>query len=435
VKTGRLVREMRGTAFVSSVAFSPDGKTLAAAERHDKAGHNVIVLWDVATGKRLRRLADDTGLAWKIAFSPDGKTLIAGSGGTISLLDVATGKDCGPAAGNPSSVGSVVVSPDGRTLAYKADATIRLWDLAEHREASRLPGDPWALTFSPDGKTLAGGMDHNKIYLWAPASRRLVRKLESDPRKAGYDWVAHYQVAFSPDGKVLASGGRAFQSGSASTDAVVQLWDPVTGKAVRRLTLRERHDEICEVQTVAFSPSGTTLAASAFVNLDVNSNGCKIRLWEATTGKPLAGLNAALNDWSDREPPQPFWSMMKRPIIEPHLVYSPDGKLLALNRLHKTLAVWDAITGKERLRLEGHQDSTLCVAFAPDSRTLASAGWDNTIRLWDLASGKELRKLTGHRGPANGLAFSLDGKTLISAGFDTTLLFWDVVAVTHRATP
>ena len=82
-------------------------------------------------------------------------------------------------------------------------------------------------------------------------------------------------------------------------------------------------------------------------------------------------------------------------------IVAPDGKMLTRNRLQKTIPVWETATGKVRLRLEGHQDSTVCVAFAPDGRTLASAGWDETIRLWDLVSGKELRQLTGHRGPAD----------------------------------
>jgi hypothetical protein len=113
-------------------------------------------------------------------------------------------------------------------------------------------------------------------------------------------------------------------------------------------------------------------------------------------------------------------------ILSLRIVFSPDGKMLATNRLDKTITVWEAASGKQRCVLQGHQQPTVCVAFSPDSRLLASADWDNTIRLWDLESGKELRPLTGHRGKVNSLVFSVDGKMLISAAYDTTLLFWDL---------
>jgi hypothetical protein len=109
--------------------------------------------------------------------------------------------------------------------------------------------------------------------------------------------------------------------------------------------------------------------------------------------------------------------------------------MLAKNGRPKTISVWETATGRQRLLLEGHEDSTECVAFAPDGRTLASSSWDNTIRLWDLNIGRELRKLMGHRGKANSLAFSADGKTLISSGDDTTILFWNVADVTRRERP
>jgi hypothetical protein len=116
-------------------------------------------------------------------------------------------------------------------------------------------------------------------------------------------------------------------------------------------------------------------------------------------------------------------------------VFSPDGKMMAMNGRRKPIALWETSSGKQRLLLKGHEEPTTCVAFSADGGTLASASWDSTIRLWDLETGKELRKLMGHRGPAWGLSFSGDGNLLVSAGEDTTMLFWDVAAVTHRPRP
>ncbi|TMQ35120.1 MAG: sigma-70 family RNA polymerase sigma factor, partial [Planctomycetota bacterium] len=280
VKTGRMLRELRGTRFAASAAFSPDGKTLASAESNDKADRNTLALWDVATGKKLRRL---NGNAWpvsKVTFSGDGKTLIVGCEGTIRLWDVATGNECGPAAGNPASMGRAVLSADGRTLAYQADDSIRLQDLGLAREVGRLPSQHLTLAFSPDGKVLAGGTAINRVNLWDVEHGRLLRRLQSAPKSDGFAWVGYRHVVFAPDGKLLASAGPGqLQGGGIWDDAVVQLWDLATGKPGRRLTLKDAKEEFCAVEAVAFSPDGKTLAASA---RDGNY-GSKVRVWDAAT--------------------------------------------------------------------------------------------------------------------------------------------------------
>jgi hypothetical protein len=106
-----------------------------------------------------------------------------------------------------------------------------------------------------------------------------------------------------------------------------------------------------------------------------------------------------------------------------------------MNGAMNFIPVWEAVTGQQRCRLEGHEGPTAAVAFGADGRTLASAGNDGSIRLWDVETGKPLRRLTGHRGTVSALAFTPDGQLLLSAGDDTTVLFWDVAAVTRRGRP
>src|SRR5262249_32969596 len=144
-----------------------------------------------------------------------------------------------------------------------------------------------------------------------------------------------------------------------------------------------------------------------------------------------ASMNAPTGEAPKQVPSRMFFGSWEQSIV-PRIVFSPDGRTLALNRWQKTISIWEVASGKERLSLEGHQESTVWGAYRRDGRTLASASWDNTIRLWDLETGKELRCLTGHRGKVNSLTFSADGKTLVSAGDDSTILYWDVAAQTHR---
>jgi RNA polymerase sigma factor (sigma-70 family) len=428
VATGKLLRELRGPGqHVRAVAWSPDGKTLATSEYQEKIEVESIRLWDVETGKEQRHVESSWGLVESLLFTADGKTLISGGrDSVIRLWNVDSGKERPPAAGNDWVVWRLALSPDGRKLAYPGRGGIVLWDVPTAREVGTLPGHHGSFVFSPDGKLLAGGSGVNALHLWDVADRRRIRTLAIDVEKSGHKWVAFRCVAFSADGKLLVSGADSYREGARRRDELIHLWDPATGKELRQLAFKANADDLDTLEGIALSPDGRTLAASGRAEPKAGV----VRLWDLATGKVLPEPTAAINDtfptWKDLH-------LIQSPIVEPRAVFSPDGWLLTTNCVEKSIFVWEAATGRERCRLEGHEGPTACVAFAPDGRTLASAGYDQTIRLWDVETGKELRKLTGHRGKANTLVFTPDGKTLISGSDDTTILFWDVAGVTHRA--
>jgi hypothetical protein len=230
-------------------------------------------------------------------------------------------------------------------------------------------------------------------------------------------------VAFAPDGKTLVTGG----------DEGVRFWDSASGKGLRRVPFQKdsgEKDKYVVPNALAFSPDGRTLAASGATLATAIS---RVRLWDVASKEPIPPLLWEIETPSEENQPPTGSPWLDR--VASKVVFSPDGHMLAMNRYQKTIPVWEASTGKQRLLLTGHSETTNCVAFAPDGRTLASAGCDDTIRLWDMATGEELRTLRGHRGGANSLVFSADGKTLVSTGDDTTMLFWDVAAVTQRPQP
>jgi len=258
------------------VAFSPDGKTLATGAIGSPGGFPDlwdVKLWDVATGKirtTLKANTDDlliddllTGAAGEyvhsVAFSPDGKTLAA-MNGDVTLWDLAnntervtlTGhieedqKTSEPAYG----VMSVAFSPDGKTLAAASrDMTVKVWDVATSRR-STLSGHThavYSVSFSPDGKTLASASGDKTVRLWDLATNKERATLKGHTESV-------MSVSFSPDGRTLAS---------ASYDKTVKLWDVTTVK--ERVTLKG----IEAVWSVAFSPDGRMLAAAGGRELKV----------------------------------------------------------------------------------------------------------------------------------------------------------------------
>ena len=198
-------------------------------------------------------------------------------------------------------------------------------------------------------------------------------------------------IAFSPDGKMLASG---------SDDDTVRLWNATTGTLIHTL---EGHTD--DVNSVAFSPDGNTLASAS------GSWNNTVRLWNATTGTLIHTLEEHTGG----------------------IAFSPDGKTLASGSWDNTVRLWNATTGTLIHTLEGHTRAVYSIAFSPDGKTLASGSWDDTVRLWNATTGTLIHTLEGHTDWVNSVAFSPDGKTLASASSeDDTIRFWDIATGTSE---
>ena len=231
-----------GKGSISKIQYSPDGTRLAVASSIG------IWLYDTVSNQEASLFTGHTSVV-SVAFSPDGGTIAGGSrGATIQLWDADTGKHLRTLKGHTHAVVSVLFSPDGSRLASGGwDHTIRLWDLDKGKHRRTLNGHRnhvWSVAFSPNGRIIASGSSDDTIQLWDADAGELLRTLTRPSA------VSVFSVAFSPDGSTIASG---------SLDNTISLWEVDTGKHLRK---PKGHTE--KVSSVAFSPDGHTLASGSW---------------------------------------------------------------------------------------------------------------------------------------------------------------------------
>jgi RNA polymerase sigma factor (sigma-70 family) len=387
-------------AAVSPKSGNPEGQA-----RTDLSGDSLPAGAVARLGTvRLRHSNWVTGLA----FLPDGKTLASTSWDhTIRLWDRATGKELRKLIGHTEAVLVLAVSANGKTLASAGnDGTVRVWESATGPERFRLTrpvegGAVFCVALSPDGKILAsgGGNGHRTLVLWDAITGKELRVLGD---KQGTVTCA----GFSPDGSVLACG---------CWDATVRLWEVATGRQLCRLRGHGRR-----VAALAFSPDGRGLFSG--------SQDDTIRLWDTATGRELLQLPG--QGGVSQDPPGPGGQVQAGGVHS--LALSPDGKVLASGGYNGTVRYWDAVTGKETVKVQAHSRVVQALAFSTDGKVLATGGYDHAINLWDAASGRRLLSPRGHEGTVHFVTFAPGGRQVASVSGDRTVRLWDVATGRER---
>ena len=476
ISTGKKIRTLvSGLDSISSVAFSPDGKTLAVGGSIGRY-EGAMELWDVSTG--IKRSIPKQFSDWIncVAFSPDGKVLVAAGdsygAGPITFWSIGAGRNLRLIARKKidETIDSIAFSSDGKILASAQGSTIKLWNTLTGTELRTFNGEGAgikSLTFGSENKVLVSG-NGNNIRIWDVSTGAVLNQISAgkggvqaiaisrDDKRLAFttyegfklweflstnqpvDLTGHSSVvrsvAFSPDGKF-------FVSGTGNTSKFMSVWKGLRVWDISAGTLSRNINNSSEFQEVTISHDSKVLASG-------NKN--MIRLWDITTNKETSVI--AGERWNEIET----------------VIFSPNGKEIVSNAWSTdTINFWDILTGKKLRTVNGSKPITLSpdgqilasrtvingaiqlinlstdkvmkinvdnvnpwsLAFSPDRRKIAIGGDDSAI-IYDVLSGRRLQTLKGHSNIVDVVAFSPDGKLIVTGSADQTIKLWNAATGT-----
>ena len=401
-ESGRLIREIateqrgivqtrvsRDRRYVASLGLNSLQPTLVQS----------IKIWEIDSGdlhQEIYSTPEFTDIGQRFEFTSDGTRIVVGDNdGTLHFYNVASGKGLSTYQIDPRrEVRALTFSPDGKTLAVSASNGIYLWEWQSERPPTRINcrRSILSLAFSPNSKTLAAGPDSRKdLRLWNVETAELVGTLTTN--QPGGIHLSHVQ--FSPDGKLLFGGNSANNRLRRDLPMSIIVWDVASRQVKRHLT------------TSATAPGG--MAVSEQGDVIAAFAGSKIRMWDLQTGRPIAG--AAVGHEG----------------TVTGIRFAPHGRWVATSGWDGSVRIWNCETGRQ-LRKLTHNKMVRSFDISADGSLVASSSMDGRVRLWRSETGEELFRLVGHGqlGGQREVVFTQNDSQLVSWGDDMMLRSWDL---------
>jgi WD40 repeat protein len=415
--SGKLRRTVTDRGRLLSVAFAPDGKSLACSI--DKE----LRLYDLTRDVPVRVVANHDAIITSVAFTPDGAAVVTGSHDhTVKRTDLATGKVQWQAPGYFEQVNSVALTPDssllvtgssdhrfapGRLAAGAREigpGAVRVWDLRKGRMLRRL-GDPadqvMAVAVSADGRQVAAGAGisggKGGVRLWNVQTGAVVWSTIDLAKEA-------LSAAFAPDGAALAVG---------SADGRVTVFESKTGRVARTLAGHEGG-----ATSVTFTPDGKTIICGQ------GHGGA--RVWDVKTGT----LARTCRVQGSRAEAFARARRVHGDRLMNSIGLTRDGAVLATcgssisSEFIDPARLWDPRTGELKREFRAENIHGRPMALSPDGTILATGG--KSVQLWDTRTGAKVRELFGHLKRTQSIVFSADGRMLVAGGSYGTTNIWEV---------
>ncbi len=454
---GKELKEVRAFSALSaqgSFALAPDGKQLFIL------GSNKVHHWDVETGKEIRQIdvagmqRNDmnfgnpfgrSGPARSLAISQDGKQMAFSGANSVQVFDAATGKQL--VGGSASAaISTVLFTPDGKGLVVSTtDFAIKMWDPRTAKEArtfARFEGngglrqrgmDFFSMftdqaAFSADGKLLGVRNGEGGMGIWNVGTGAAVKWYGAEQQK-------NPQFDLGSNPQAFAFAPRGDMLATSQGGGGIKLWDVANGKGLRTWTwnatpAQANMGDDSAMVCLAFSPDGRTLAGGGVDGVRDGMPRTTLILWEAVTGKERLRIVINTKGMMGNgifELDLIFLGLAQMPLS---LSFSPDGKHLMMGTLNG-FHLLDAATGKDVVSFTGRMLLGRTAIFSADGKLLFVGKGDGMVRILDVSSGKVVRDLAAHEDPVHALSISPDGKMLASGSTDSTVLLWDIAELTR----
>lgn len=434
VSTGKELKKIKAhQKNVRSVAFSRNGRYILTAGDEDKT----VKLWEASTGKLRRTLKGHSERVESVAFSPDDRFALSGSDRTIKIWDISTGKGIKAFVGETDedqSQGIASFSPDGKTILSggSGGSAPVIWDVATGKKLKTFRGYTLPVTsvqLLPDGGHVFSFINYREGAIWDLKTGRFVKRIP----------IEGQFLDLSPDGRQAVI--KWWDDTLNNSNSLLKLFSMETGEAVKVFS-----GNASGIYKAYFSSDGKYIAS-----FGINCPGCDgdVSLWDKASGTCIkifkghlknidavafspdgrylmsADSGGVIKLW-DITAGSNVWTSKHGSLGFHALAFSPDSRYF-LSGAVEGVKLWNAADGKE-IRTFTDAGFALSVAFSPNGKYALSGNYDNTLKLWDVGTGKEIKTFSGNLAYINSLVFFPDGRHVLTGSNDGTTRLWDVAS-------